>query len=694
MDDLPFKVTAEELVDRVEAYETAEEDFRTWNREDTLFKSSPWALLAPNDADLERDKPGQGFFDVEENIPPLRRSRRIKKKAQAAHVRQIVSRALPSVKGTDASRRAVSEVMAAVLTDAEPGDPGTDPSPFSPVIRSVVQTDRLPRPIGKAWVKSFVSELTGILVNRRACALEDPNPDDQVVDVMEVYRAKIDKDGLLDKLKCRVVFRGDLCDPADDMDTWNPHASFLALKIFLAFCAKYDIYPRQIDFLLAYLQANMRERVFIRFPEKWKKYLPEHLHKWIGRPVRLLKALYGYNYSGKFLYQDQADFLQAEGFEETGLPGLWVKHLPRGHKMLFLHYVDDILCASTNDVELEKFVNAMKSRFEIEAKPRADWYLQTRIQQDADHNILLDQSRYCKSMISRFLPAFATGEPSEQDAKKCASPAKTGVKFTRDDCSTSRTQVEELEQEYGFRYIELIGCFNWLSYTCYEELFVIRKLCKFMNLPGRAHFLAALHLLHHFRCHLPKPLIFYKDVAKAPIYRLYKDIPGLLDKFDPFFVVFADSAHADNDQGRSTACDLQFVQGGLVDHTSWVPNPIPMSTAESENNCYSAAAMRALFTSKAIKSLFFQDPEAPYTIPICVDSTAAMAMNSSDNPTKKTRHIASRFWFGRQAKLQGLIDWVKVNGSNQQPADPGTKLFQARESQYYRYLVEGRQSSD
>ena len=100
---------------------------------------------------------------------------------------------------------------------------------------------------------TFVSELTGILVNRRACALEDPNPDDQVVDVMEVHRAKIDKDGLLDKLKCGVVFRGDLCDPADDMDTWNPHASFLALKIFLAFCAKYDIYPRQIDFLLAHL---------------------------------------------------------------------------------------------------------------------------------------------------------------------------------------------------------------------------------------------------------------------------------------------------------------------------------------------------------------------------------------------------------------------------------------------------------
>ena len=84
----------------------------------------------------------------------------------------------------------------------------------------------------------------------------------------------------------------------------------------------------KVDFLLAYLQAKMHERVFVKFPESWKKCLPEHLHKWIGWPLLLLRALYGYNYSGKFLYQDQADFLQEEGFTQF-MPGYWIKHLPR-----------------------------------------------------------------------------------------------------------------------------------------------------------------------------------------------------------------------------------------------------------------------------------------------------------------------------------------------------------------------------
>ena len=69
---------------------------------------------------------------------------------------------------------------------------------------------------------------------------------------------------------------------------------------------------------------------------------------------------------------------------------------------------------------------------------------------------------------------------------------------------------------------------------------------------------------------------------------MLKEIEGCM--FDPFFLTFANSAHADCDQSQSTACDLQVFQGGLIDHISWVPNPVAQSTAEkSESNCYSAA---------------------------------------------------------------------------------------------------------
>lgn len=355
--------------------------------------------------------------------------------------------------------------------------------------------------------------------------------------------------------------------------------------------------------------------------------------------------------------------------------------------MLFIHYSDDIMSASTDDAEHQKFLKALGERFDVETKPRADWYLQTRIQQDKDGNITLDQERYAKSVIQRFLPNMANKEPTEVEVRKYAAPMKTGVLLSNKDCSFSKGEVEDLEAEYGFRFIEVAGAMNWLAYTCYEEIYTIRKLCRFMGKPGRPHFQAALHLLHHFRCHPPKPLIYYKNVMEAPVTRMLKEVPDF-QGFDPTFVVFADSSHADSDEGRSTACDIQVYQGGIIDHISWIPNPIPMSSAESENNCYSAAIMRMRYTKKAIAKILFGSEDTQLTVPVCVDSTAAIAMNTSENPTRKTRHVESRYWYAKSSIREGHAALVKVDGATQQPADPGTKNQNDRETQYYRYLFE------
>jgi hypothetical protein len=111
---------------------------------------------------------------------------------------------------------------------------------------------------------------------------------------MEVFKCKLDKDGLVDKLKARIVFRGDLYHPTTDMDSWNPHASWVALMIYLAICALHGIYPSQLDFVMAYVQVAMKERVLICFPVLWRNYLPTNLHHLVNVPLLLNKVLYGY----------------------------------------------------------------------------------------------------------------------------------------------------------------------------------------------------------------------------------------------------------------------------------------------------------------------------------------------------------------------------------------------------------------
>ena len=80
------------------------------------------------------------------------------------------------------------------------------------------------------------------------------------------------------------------------------------------------------------------------------------------------------------------EFLEREDFEEVAL-GYWIKRLPGGKTIEYLHYVDDILSTSDNEVEHQKFLARLAERFDVDIKPRADWCPQTRIQQDSDGNI-------------------------------------------------------------------------------------------------------------------------------------------------------------------------------------------------------------------------------------------------------------------------------------------------------------------
>ena len=51
---------------------------------------------------------------------------------------------------------------------------------------------------------------------------------------MDVYKAKIKYDGSLDKLKLRIVVRGDMQNREMVGDTWSQTASMRNMKYFLA----------------------------------------------------------------------------------------------------------------------------------------------------------------------------------------------------------------------------------------------------------------------------------------------------------------------------------------------------------------------------------------------------------------------------------------------------------------------------
>ena len=86
-----------------------------------------------------------------------------------------------------------------------------------------------------------------------------------VVTPLSIYhKVNIQSEGSLDKLKLRIVVRGDFQNKEMVGDTWSPTSSMRTLKYFLADAAKHKAIVHQLDFIGAFLQAKGKNRVFFK----------------------------------------------------------------------------------------------------------------------------------------------------------------------------------------------------------------------------------------------------------------------------------------------------------------------------------------------------------------------------------------------------------------------------------------------
>ena len=92
--------------------------------------------------------------------------------------------------------------------------------------------------IKKHWLKATLEEIKN-LINNQNFLIEDKNEGEPVNPCMYVYKAKIQSDGSIDKLKLRIVVRGDLHNKEMVGDTWSPTSPMRTLKCFLAYESNY-----------------------------------------------------------------------------------------------------------------------------------------------------------------------------------------------------------------------------------------------------------------------------------------------------------------------------------------------------------------------------------------------------------------------------------------------------------------------
>ena len=218
---------------------------------------------------------------------------------------------------------------------------------------------------------------------------------------MDVYKAKIQSDGSLEKLKLIIVVRGYVLNEEMVGDTWSPTASMRTLKCFLADAIKDKARDNQLYFIGAFLQSKVKNRVIVKLDIRYTDCFPEYA-KYFGRALRLLMYMYGITISGKLFADELTEWLLGASFIQSQFQvSIYFKYAPYGSKIVVLSYVDDCVYWYTNEDLGKGFVDTSGEIFHVNFLGYAHWFMSIRIFQLRDHSISVDQAKYATSIVAK-----------------------------------------------------------------------------------------------------------------------------------------------------------------------------------------------------------------------------------------------------------------------------------------------------
>ena len=132
------------------------------------------------------------------------------------------------------------------------GESGSESSYFIPEPRKFAEVTKLSDNINKPWLKANEKEIKN-LINNQNFLVQETDKGEPVTPCMDVYKAKIQYDGSLDKFKLRILVRGDLQNKELDGYTWSPTDSMSTLKFFLEDAAKHKASIHHLYFIGLFL---------------------------------------------------------------------------------------------------------------------------------------------------------------------------------------------------------------------------------------------------------------------------------------------------------------------------------------------------------------------------------------------------------------------------------------------------------
>ena len=255
------------------------------------------------------------------------------------------------------------------------------------------------------------------------------------------------------------------------------------------------------------------------------------------------------------------------------------------------------------------------------------WFLGMAIKQQPGA-VTVSQTQYIDECLRRF---------GLDDCKPVSTPADANSSFSRADCpKDGSTEAAEIK---GCDYRAIVGCLLYIAkQTRPDVLATVSKLSRYLENPGKVHWMAAKRVLRYLKGTRELGLTFRRDA----------DGLQLLGACD------ADWANDVDDRRSTTGFAFRIQKEGAA--ISWNSKKHPtaaISSSEAAYQAMAAAVQEVLYLRSLLEEMGVKSEGATV---IQEDNQSRIKMCKNPVMQKRTKHIDIKHHFVRERVEDGTVE--------------------------------------
>jgi hypothetical protein len=445
-------------------------------------------------------------------------------------------------------------------------------------------------------------------------------------------------------------------------ETYSPVVHWFSIRLCLILALLFEWKTCQIDFVLAFPQADVECELFMHLP---RGLTFPGIHR-STHCLKLKKNLYGSRQAGRVWNQHLVNGLVNVMKFKQSVVDECVFY--QGTTVLLIYVDDGILSGSSAD-EIQAIIKELGELFNITDEGEIDAYLGVKISRPTSDTIELKQPHLIQQILDDM------GMKPNTKTKDKAAPSSTIL----------RRDLNGKPFGENWDYRSVIGKLNFLEKSTRPEIaYAVHQCARFASNPKQSHANAVKYLCRYLMATKDKGLILRPDASKSFEVHVDCDFAGNWVKED---------AMADPSTAKSRTGYIISYGGCPVVWASKLQTEVVLSSTESEYLGLSESLRVAIVMMNLLNEMkAFGIPIAKTTPTVFCklfeDNAGAIHLAKVPKMRPRTRHINQKYHHFREWVKSGLIDVLPID-TLEQPADLLTKPLDLASFVKFRYAIMG-----